>query len=119
MAKKIAVQMKDHTISGKDPMPVITFLQEFKSVCDVCGIPGGAAMWLFKLYPTSPAKAAVKAKVALSIPVDFYHGSALKFYSDIAQFLLKRYVTDDIIAKLDAEVRNLRQGSMIPAKFPQ
>lgn len=33
IAKKIAMQMKNPTFSGKDPMSLIVFLQEYKSAC--------------------------------------------------------------------------------------
>lgn len=49
----------------------------------------------------------------------FYHERALKFYSTMVQFLLKRYVTDDNIAKMNAEVCNFRQGSVTPTEFTQ
>lgn len=39
---------------------------------------------------------------------DVCHESNLKPYSAIIQFFLGRYVKDDNIAELDAEVRNLK-----------
>lgn len=44
MAKKIAVQMKDHTFSGKNPRSVRVFLKEIKSACNACEIHEIAAM---------------------------------------------------------------------------
>lgn len=60
MAKKIVVLMKNRSFSGKGPMSKIALLQEFKSACDVYRIREGAALWLFKQFPASSAKEAVK-----------------------------------------------------------
>lgn len=48
MVKKIELQMKDRTFSGKDPMFVSAILQKLKSTCDAYLMDEGAAMWLFK-----------------------------------------------------------------------
>lgn len=47
MSKNLAVKMKDHTSSGRDAMPVIAFLQEYKSACDSCENYNGVDTWLF------------------------------------------------------------------------
>lgn len=76
-------------------------------------------MWLFKQYFTGLAEAAVKAKVTITSSAKCYHKGALKSYSAIVQFLLKQYVTDDNIAKLDAEVDSLREALMARAEYAQ
>lgn len=74
-------------------------------------------MWLFKQYLSSPAEAAVDVWVALLNSDNFYRKGALKSYSTIVQILLKIYVAEDNIAKLDTEVCNLCQESMILEEF--
>lgn len=41
MTKKTAVQMKDRTVSAKDPVSIIAFLQNFKAACNACNIHEG------------------------------------------------------------------------------
>lgn len=65
-------------------------------------------MWLFTKLSTGPAKVSVRARVTLVNAASFHHESSLKSYSAIIQFFLKRYVTNDNISKLDAEVCDLR-----------
>lgn len=76
-------------------------------------------MWLFKQYLTDLAEASIKQHLTLWSSTSFYHKSALQSYSAIVRFLLKHYVTDNNIAKLEVRVRNLRQGLMKLAELPQ
>lgn len=112
MAKKIVIQLKDGIFSGKNLMLIFAFLQELKSTCDVCRIHEHPAMCIFKQFLTCTVNAGVEKPVTLTRFVSFYHEGALKSYSAIVQFLLRRYVTNDNIAKLYVEVRDLRHGSM-------
>lgn len=64
-AQKIAVQMKVCTFSGKVPMSVIVFLQEFKSVCYASGIHGSGSIGLSKKYRIGSAKSAVEERGTL------------------------------------------------------
>lgn len=100
-------------------MSVAAFLQKFKSAYDACGTYESGTMWLFRQLSIGPTKATVKAHVTITNSAKFYHEAALKFYYDVVQFLLRRYVADDIIAELDADVRSLRQGSMTPEEYTQ
>lgn len=119
MAKKIAMQMMDRTFFGKDPTLVIAFLQKFKSSRNACKIDEIATMWLSKQFLTGPDDAAVKARITLRKSARFYHEGVLKLYSAIVQILLKRYVTDDNEAKLDAELQNLKERSICPVEYVQ
>lgn len=101
MAKMIAVQMKD-------PMLKISFLQELKSAYHARIIHDDAPMWLVKQFQTVTADAAVSGGPTLTRPANFYLEVTLKSYSTIVQYLLKRFLTGDYMAKLDGEVCNLR-----------
>lgn len=108
MAKKIAVQTEVCIFSEKNQMSAIAFLQELRSEYDTGGIQGGAAVWLFNQFSKGEAMAAVKVRVALESSANFHHEGAIKSYSSIVHFLLKHYVTDGNIARLDAVVRGHR-----------
>lgn len=86
---------------------------------DAYRIQEGAAVWLFKHFLTGLPKAAVKALGKLVNSAKCYDVGALKSYSTITQFLLKRYVTEGNVPKLDAEVHNRRQGSMASTEYAQ
>lgn len=61
----------------------------------------------------------MEARVALTDSANVYLECALKSYSAIVLLLLKCHVPDGNITRLDAEVRNLRPGSMITAEYAQ
>lgn len=61
MANKIAIRTEDQTFSGKDPMSVIAFFWEIKSVCHTCRAHEPAESWLFKQFLICLAEVAVKA----------------------------------------------------------
>lgn len=76
-------------------------------------------MWLLRQYITDAAQVALKQRVVLTSYANYYHIGALKLYSDIAQFRLKRYVTPDDNVRLEADVHKLRHISMNAEKFTQ
>lgn len=76
-------------------------------------------MWLFKHDLTDPAEGAGKERVTLTSSANFYYEITLRWYQAIDQFLLQLYVPNDNIAKIDAEVRSLRQGLMTVADYAQ
>lgn len=58
--------MQDRNFPGKAAMSVITFLKEFKSAYNSCGIHEGAAIWMFKPVLAGLAEAAEEMRVTLS-----------------------------------------------------
>lgn len=76
-------------------------------------------MWLLKQLLAKPVVAAVKLRGTLASSTNFYHKGAIKSYSYIVELFFKPYVTDESMAKLDAEVRNLIQASKTPAEYGQ
>lgn len=89
MAKKIAVKVRDRTISGKDPMSIFAFLQKFKSVCEARGIHESTERCLLKKFLLSPAEVAVEALVTLTCFAKGFRGGALKTYSAVFQLLVE------------------------------
>lgn len=65
-------------------------------------------MCLFKKSLIGSVEAAVNARLTLTSSTNVFDKAALRSYSAIVQFLLSRYVTDDDIAQLYAEVRSFR-----------
>lgn len=65
-------------------------------------------MWLSKYFLKGPAETDMNAQVPLTNYANLYHDGALKSYSANFRFILRRWVTDDNIAKLDAKVHNLQ-----------
>lgn len=104
--------MKDCTFSRKDLMFVVIFLQEFQSAWHARRIHKARAFWLFEKYLTNLVMASLESRLTLMNGTNSHHEGPLKSYSAIAQFLLKNYVAYVNIAKLDAEVRHLRQEPM-------
>lgn len=88
-------------------MLVISFVQDFKSACDIWRIHQGAAKWLFKQYLIRPAKQSVSARVKLSSSANLYNEGTLKSYSAVIQFFMMCYTTEDNGAKLDGKVDSL------------
>lgn len=65
MAKKMVLQMIEHTFSGKDPMSIASFLLEFKLAYNACRIHGNNGICLLKEYLADPAETAVEVRVTL------------------------------------------------------
>lgn len=89
MARKTAVQMKNGTISGKDHMSVIAFLQGFNSAFDACGIKDGTVIWLFTYYVNEPADADFESLVPRRNSVDNGHERAVSIHSEVVSSFLK------------------------------
>lgn len=59
----------------------------------------------------------MKARLILKSFVSVDHEGALKPYSTVVQFVLKSYITNDNLAKLDVEVGNVKRGSITMEKY--
>lgn len=70
----------------------------------------------FQETPNGPGRSSNECASDFDELHQFYHEVPLKSYSAIVQLLLQRYTNDDNIAKLDAKVRNLKQGSVTAAE---
>lgn len=115
--KTIAVQIKCRIFSGKCQVSVLPFLQKFKVASGADRIREGAGMWLLKQFWAVPIEAAVKTRVMFMNSANFYFEGALKSYFTIVQLLLKGYVTDRNVRKLDAEMSDLTKALMTPADY--
>lgn len=118
MAKKIAVQIMDHTLV-EDPMSVIVFRQQMKSISDAYRIHEGVKMWMFKQNKALPAVVAVETQVILSISSRVRRDGAFRSYSAMTLLLFICYVMTGNVAKKDATINSLTQRSMIAAEFPK
>lgn len=108
-SKKITVQMKGSTLSGKNLMPVNGIWNELKYACGACGIHGGKPIQMFKPYLSVAEIESVEDLVTWSNCANCYHDGALGSYSGILKFHLKGYVTEDNKTELNAKLQNIRQ----------
>lgn len=53
------IQMKTATFKPSDPISVLSFLNNFKTVCDNKIVHKGTAVWLFPSFIPEPAQAAL------------------------------------------------------------
>lgn len=105
MTIKNAVQMKDRTFNGKEPVLIIAFLQDFMETCDAYNIYEEVAMWLLTYYPRGPVESVIKARFTLPTETTKAQEGYLLSYLTIINYLLKRYPTDDNVATVDANIR--------------
>lgn len=66
MRKKIAVQIKDYSFSGKSPISITNFLTGLKQAWNLSGIHEGTALWLYPDFMTGPALTMIKVRFSLS-----------------------------------------------------
>lgn len=103
MRKKVTVQIMDQALSGKDSFSLINFLTKFKRACDSSSIREGAAAWLSREFKSGFVLAAIRALMALSSNDLIRPEGATTSYAEMANHLLTRYATNDVIAKAREE----------------
>ena len=110
--KKLDVQMKTHTFGGQDPITVLRFLARFKIACDHNGVSEGAAVWCFQFYLTGQAHALLQSRLHGNIMVvDAEQRELLQTYPEVVNFLLRTYLTDEVISEAVGDVTSFRQSS--------
>lgn len=110
--EKTAAQMNDRTLSEKDFVSIIAFLQDFKTARNAYNIHENTAKRLFKHYLSYPVKAVIKARMTLPPETAKPKEGCLTLFSAIANYLLKRYSTDNNIGTVDANIRSFMLGSL-------
>lgn len=115
--KNVAVQMKDRTIDGKDPVSFNTFPKDFNATCDACNTHEGSTLWLFKHFITGPVGAVINAPVTLPMQTAKNQKGCLMSNSVVVNFLLKWHATDNNIAVVDEVIRQFRQGALSAADY--
>lgn len=75
-------------------------------------------MWLLKNYLNGSVESVIKELVALPTKISRTQKVCLT-YSVIANYLLKLYLTGDIIATVDAEIRTFKQQGLTAADYAQ
>ncbi|CAN8074214.1 unnamed protein product [Agarophyton chilense] len=97
--KKFNVQMKEHSFSGADAISFLNFLQRFKTACNHNGLSERAALWCFQFYLTGSAHALIQSRLfGETGAVDVRRCKMLRTYSEVVNFLLTTYATDEVIA---------------------
>lgn len=59
--RKMVAEMENKNFNGKEPLSIIAFLQEFKSICDELHIYDSAQIWLFKNYLNGLVESVIRA----------------------------------------------------------
>lgn len=86
---KTTVEMNNQSISGKEPVSSISFLQDFKTVCDAVYIHKGASTGLIKHYVLGSGKALIKAGMAVPTKTSKSKGRLLPWRSEIVNYIQK------------------------------
>lgn len=119
MTKTVPVEMKDRMVDGRDPVSIITFLQDLKAMCDACNVHEGAVLWLFKYFLSSPVKSVTKARVTLPTDTMKPQEGCLTNVLAVINFLIKRYATDNNIATVDGDIPIFRQETLSATEYAQ
>ena len=94
------------------PITIITFLTEFRMVCNNADVHEGDAVWLLTYFLRSKRKCAYQAR--LSSPEDVRRNrlttdQKITSYLESVDYLLSTYTTADVINEADSSVHRLRQ----------
>lgn len=120
MARWMTAQMKPHIF---DPISIVVFLKTFKLACHTNIVREGATMWLFYFFINKTAFA-VPSRRLIAEHTDKKHSRSgsgktgyLATYPQVRNFLLKKYATDEVIAKPEFTITPFAQTScMIPSQ---
>lgn len=96
--------MKDNTFSGMKQILFINVLHYFKQAYHLSQAHHGAAFWFFRDCMTGPALSAIKAHLTISSNDVSTNRLTTKSCAEVFNHLLRRYETNTVIAKLDAEI---------------
>lgn len=112
MVKKVKSQMKAPFFNLKEPIFIIGFLTTFKLACNTDNIRDGAAMRLVPHYVNETLANELNSRMCAtdkSSPitssvrnVENWSHNLLGSYSEVVNYLLKRFATDQAIVYLDA-----------------
>lgn len=110
MAKNMKLQV-NFKFSGKDPIMVIRFLQQFKSACNQNGVHEGAAIWLFRFFLDDPVRSDVESMLeGDNNPSGATQQEMLRSYPEVVNYLLETYATDEVLAQAYYDLVSARQG---------
>ena len=104
--------MKTHTFGGQDPIAVLRFLARFNLACDHNGVSEGAAVWCFQFYLTGQAHALLQSRLHVNtMAADGEQRELLDTYTEVVNFLLSTYATDEVISEAVGDVTSFLQSS--------
>ena len=105
---------KEKKFSATKPIAVINFLQRFKKACDSAEAHEGVAMWLFQFYTEDHPNTLISQRVQLPAKSKRSQRAAIAegkctSYAATVNLLLRRYASNDILARAYSEVTSFRQ----------
>ena len=107
---RMKVQLGQKQFDPADPVSILSYLSTFKTACDSIGVHEGAAVWLFSAYMKEPAKAALTMRIESNVKKSKPSKGQLRTYSEIVNYLLKTYASDDVIAEAEEGLRHFVQA---------
>lgn len=93
----------------QEPVSIISYLQDSEAAENSCNIHEEAAVYLFKHSLVVLVKSVIKTLVALPVETARLQEEYLTSYFPIISYLLKRYMTNDNIVTVDADIQTLKQ----------
>ena len=104
--------MKGRSFSGQDPITVLSFLKWFQKASNLAVLSDAAAMLCFQFYLTGQAYELVHSRLAgETSPTDVDKVELLHTYDEVVNFLIKTYVTDEVISDEYNSVMQYRQST--------
>lgn len=119
MTTNTAVQVNDREFSERDSSALNALLQNFSAAYDAWKILESAAMWFWNHYLASPVETVINARVALRTETKKLKEGCLTSLSAIVIYLLKRSATEDNVATVEINIRNLIQSSLRATDYAQ
>lgn len=109
MTKRLEVQLKSQNFDGSDLIFIPIFLPALQITCTTNGIHEGPVMWLFYFFMEMPAAAALSSRTCLINSGCLRQEGKLTSQSQVINYLLVAYATDDIIAEANLEITSFKE----------
>lgn len=127
--EKIKSQLKLHILDTKDPISVIGFLSTIKLACDANCILKGSTMLVLPQYVNETIASALDSRMVakdkftpITVSVRNYDTRSRKLHCpcpEVANYLLKKFPSDQAIAEADAAIFLYMQPSnTTPQQYP-
>lgn len=108
MREKIAVQMKEPSFNENDAILVVKFQIKFKPACESSALEKIPLHGSFGIFTCSVLSAITIRLILSSVNVST-HRRTVTSYTKVVTLLLRLYVTDTMITKVDNNIKNFRK----------
>lgn len=104
-----------HYIETVESISVLSFFHNFQTAWDSNGVHKRAAVWCFQPFMKEIAKATLSHIVCAAGGEERQSDGELTFYRQIVNCLLETYATDDVIAKIEADLTWFKRSESMTA----